>query len=93
MKVQSMYLKSSLLILAAITLFSCKKEDNNTPQQPKLDAKSLNAYVAKLPSVKQRDPFKERVASSNTARTAALLDDYMPIAATKYYEQAKEYEN
>lgn len=93
MKVQSMYLKSSLLILAAITLFSCKKEDNNTPQQPKLDAKSLNAYVAKLPSVKQREPFKERVASSNTARTAALLDDYMPIAATKYYEQAKEYEN
>ena len=73
------FLKSSVLLFSAMALFSCMQ---------------LNDYVAKLPSVQQRTPFAERLAGQNVGRNVSLLDDAVFTAnSSRYYEQAKEYEN
>ena len=87
------FLKSSVLLFSAMALFSCKKEDATEPKS-NLNATQLNDYVAKLPSVQQRTPFAERLAGQNVGRNVSLLDDAVFTAnSSRYYEQAKEYEN
>ena len=87
------FLKSSILLFSAMALFSCKKEDATEPKS-NLNATQLNDYVAKLPSVQQRTPFAERLAGQNVGRNVSLLDDAVFTAnSSRYYEQAKEYEN
>ena len=87
------FLKSSILLFSAMALFSCKKEDATEPKS-NLNAMQLNDYVAKLPSVQQRTPFAERLAGQNVGRNVSLLDDAVFTAnSSRYYEQAKEYEN
>ena len=87
-------LKNMTLFFSAMALFSCKKEDANESNRTALNAAQLDSYVAQLPSVKQRAPFSERLASQQAPKTASLFGaPMMSVAATHYYEQAKEYEN
>lgn len=89
----STFLKSSILLFSTMALFSCKKEDT-TESKNNLNATQLNDYVAKLPSVQQRTPFAERLAGQNVGRNVSLLDGAVfTVNNSRYYEQAKEYEN
>ncbi|MDO4881027.1 MAG: thiol-activated cytolysin family protein [Capnocytophaga sp.] len=88
-------MKSTALLFSAMALFSCKKEEGNEPSNGNaLNIAQLNSYVKQLPSVKQQAPFAERLATQSSSRTASLFGAPMLDATdTRYYEQAKEYEN
>lgn len=77
--------KAALLALSSTVLFSCQKESDNVNDS----SSNLNAFVSALPSVKQIEPFSERLVSSEQGKNlfGRLASDPILVSAKK-----KEYE-
>ncbi|GJQ06848.1 hypothetical protein CAPN010_10060 [Capnocytophaga cynodegmi] len=83
--------KAALLALSSTVLFSCQKESDNVNDS----SSNLNAFVSALPSVKQIEPFSERLVSSEQGQNlfGRLASDPILVSGKKKeYEQALQVE-
>ncbi|ATA68051.1 thiol-activated cytolysin [Capnocytophaga cynodegmi] len=84
--------KAALLALSSTVLFSCQKESDNVNDSNS----NLNAFVSALPSVKQIEPFSERLVSSEQGQNLfgrlASSDPILVSGKKKEYEQALQVE-
>jgi len=89
-------LKGALLSALFATVVACQKDDKdaNTASQGDFNRNALNAYVAKLPSVKQREPFAEPLFKGENPQNASLFSNAAYANAEgDVYEQAKAFED
>ncbi|MFJ1351645.1 thiol-activated cytolysin family protein [Capnocytophaga canimorsus] len=83
--------KAALLALSSTVLFSCQKELDNVNDS----SSNLNAFVSALPSVKQIEPFSERLVASPQGRNQfgrLASDPILVSGGEKEYEQALQVE-